>query len=56
MVLPPPKNIGENEKYVGITFPDVQNGVGKNVGRNASGEAFSTPYQRGVGKASPDAY
>ncbi|TYK10638.1 hypothetical protein E5676_scaffold315G001210 [Cucumis melo var. makuwa] len=50
-----PKNVGENEYYVGITFLDVQNGVGKDVGRNASGEAFPMPYQRGVGKASPDA-
>ena len=55
-VLPTPKNVDENEKYVGITFPDVQNGVGKNVGRNASGEAFPTPYQHSVGKTSSDVF
>ncbi|TYK14431.1 hypothetical protein E5676_scaffold186G00900 [Cucumis melo var. makuwa] len=50
-----PKKVGENEKYVGNGYPDVQNSVGKNVGRKASGEALPTPYQHGIGKASPDA-
>ncbi|KAA0059110.1 hypothetical protein E5676_scaffold150G00130 [Cucumis melo var. makuwa] len=49
------KYVGENAKYVGKRYPDVQNGVGKNVGRNASREAFPTPYQHGVGKGFPDA-
>ncbi|KAA0035903.1 hypothetical protein E5676_scaffold529G00150 [Cucumis melo var. makuwa] len=43
-VLPMPKNVGENEKYVRKGYPDVHHGVGKNVERKASGEAFSTPY------------
>uniref|UniRef100_A0A9I9E573 Uncharacterized protein n=1 Tax=Cucumis melo TaxID=3656 RepID=A0A9I9E573_CUCME len=46
-VLPTPKNVGENEKYVEKGYPDVSNGVGKNVGRKASREAF-----RRVGTAS----
>ncbi|TYK19835.1 hypothetical protein E5676_scaffold811G00420 [Cucumis melo var. makuwa] len=54
-VLPTHKYVGENAKYVGKGYPDVQNGVGKNVGRNASREAFPTPYQISVGKAFPDA-
>ncbi|KAA0054237.1 hypothetical protein E6C27_scaffold131G001820 [Cucumis melo var. makuwa] len=45
-VLPTHKYVGENAKYVGKGYPDVQNGVG----RNASREAFPTPYQIGVGK------
>ncbi|KAA0050573.1 hypothetical protein E5676_scaffold945G00300 [Cucumis melo var. makuwa] len=52
-VLPTPKNVGENEKYVGITFPDVQNGVGRNVGRNASGEAFRRHTNATSGKPLP---
>ncbi|KAL4029029.1 hypothetical protein IC575_012249 [Cucumis melo] len=52
-VLPTHKYVGENAKYVGKGYPDVQNGVGKNVKRNASREAFPTPYQIGVGKAFP---
>ncbi|KAA0054541.1 hypothetical protein E6C27_scaffold24G003250 [Cucumis melo var. makuwa] len=41
-VLPTHKYVDENAKYVGKGYPDVQNGVGKNVGRNASREDFST--------------
>jgi len=54
-VLPTHKYVGENAKYVGKGYPDVQNGIGKNVGRNASREAFPTPYQSSVGKGFPDA-
>ncbi|KAA0036832.1 hypothetical protein E5676_scaffold110G002020 [Cucumis melo var. makuwa] len=54
-VLPTHKYVVENEKFVGKGYPDVQNDVGKNVGRNASREAFPTPYQHGVGKGFPDA-
>nr|ADN33678.1 hypothetical protein [Cucumis melo subsp. melo] len=54
-VLPTHKYVGENAKYVGKGYPDVQNGVGKNVGRNASREAFPTPIWYGVGKGFPDA-
>uniref|UniRef100_A0A9I9EIU5 Uncharacterized protein n=1 Tax=Cucumis melo TaxID=3656 RepID=A0A9I9EIU5_CUCME len=39
------KNIGENEKYVGKGCADVFHGIGTNVGRTESGEAFPTPYQ-----------
>uniref|UniRef100_A0A9I9EHF7 Uncharacterized protein n=1 Tax=Cucumis melo TaxID=3656 RepID=A0A9I9EHF7_CUCME len=35
-VFPTPKNIGENKKYVGKGYPDVPDGVGKNVGIKAS--------------------
>ena len=42
-VLPTPKNVGENEKYVGKGYPDVQHGVGKSIERNAPGEALPTP-------------
>ncbi|TYJ95749.1 hypothetical protein E5676_scaffold110G00040 [Cucumis melo var. makuwa] len=54
-VLPMHKYVNENEKFVGKGYPDVQNCVGKNVERNASREAFPTPYQHGVGKGFPDA-
>ncbi|KAA0052312.1 hypothetical protein E5676_scaffold113G001370 [Cucumis melo var. makuwa] len=54
-VLPTHKYVGENAKYVGKGYPDVQNGVGKNVGRNASREAFPAPIWYGVGKGFPDA-
>ncbi|KAA0036795.1 hypothetical protein E5676_scaffold110G001560 [Cucumis melo var. makuwa] len=54
-VLPTHKYVSENAKYVGKGYPDVQNGIGKNVGRNASREAFLTPYQFGVGKGFPEA-
>ncbi|TYK08555.1 hypothetical protein E5676_scaffold323G00980 [Cucumis melo var. makuwa] len=42
-VLPTHKYVGENAKHVGKGYPDVQNDVGKNVGGNASREAFPTP-------------
>ncbi|KAA0057451.1 hypothetical protein E6C27_scaffold280G003290 [Cucumis melo var. makuwa] len=42
-VLPTSKNVDENEKYVGKGYPDVSNGVGKNVERKASGEDFPKP-------------
>ncbi|KAA0068116.1 hypothetical protein E6C27_scaffold238G00760 [Cucumis melo var. makuwa] len=42
-VLPTHKYVGENAKNVGKGYPDVQNDVGKNVGGNASREAFPTP-------------
>ncbi|TYK16517.1 hypothetical protein E5676_scaffold21G003270 [Cucumis melo var. makuwa] len=42
-VLPTPKTVGENEKYIGKGYPDVPNGVGKNVGRKASGKPLPTP-------------
>ncbi|TYK22375.1 hypothetical protein E5676_scaffold1428G001000 [Cucumis melo var. makuwa] len=54
-VLSTHKYVGENAKYVGKGYPDVQNGVGKNVGRNASREAFPTPSWYSVGKGFPDA-
>ncbi|TYK03727.1 hypothetical protein E5676_scaffold863G001020 [Cucumis melo var. makuwa] len=53
-VLPTPKNVGENEMYVEKGYPDVQNDVRRNVERKASRDAFPTPYQHGVEKASPD--
>ncbi|KAA0032063.1 hypothetical protein E6C27_scaffold223G00270 [Cucumis melo var. makuwa] len=49
------KYVGENAKYVEKGYPDVQNDVGKNVGRNTSREAFPTQYQIGVRKTFPDA-
>ncbi|KAA0050791.1 hypothetical protein E6C27_scaffold404G00420 [Cucumis melo var. makuwa] len=49
-VLPTHKYVGENAKHVGKGYPDVQNDVGKNVGGNASREAFPTPIWYGVGK------
>ncbi|KAA0058847.1 hypothetical protein E6C27_scaffold98G00050 [Cucumis melo var. makuwa] len=54
-VLPTYKYVGENAKNVGKGYPDVQNDVGKNVGGNASREAFPTPIWYGVGKGFPDA-
>ncbi|TYK01619.1 ribonuclease 3-like protein 2 [Cucumis melo var. makuwa] len=54
-VLPTHKYVGGNAKNVGKGYPDVQNDVGKNVGGNASREAFPTPNWYGVGKAFPDA-
>ncbi|KAA0035424.1 transcription factor HBP-1b(c38)-like [Cucumis melo var. makuwa] len=53
-VLPTHKYVGKNAKYVEKGYPDVQNDVGKNVGGNASREAFPTPYQHGVEKGFPD--
>ncbi|KAA0040343.1 hypothetical protein E5676_scaffold142G004250 [Cucumis melo var. makuwa] len=55
VVLPTLKNIDENERYVGKGYADVHHDVGKNVGRNALGEAFPTPCWYGIGKASLDA-
>ncbi|KAA0062294.1 hypothetical protein E5676_scaffold313G003530 [Cucumis melo var. makuwa] len=49
------KNVGESEKNVRKGYVDVFHGVRNNVGRNESGEAFSTPYQHSVENASPDA-
>ncbi|KAA0054125.1 hypothetical protein E6C27_scaffold131G00390 [Cucumis melo var. makuwa] len=48
------KNVGENKKYVGKRYVDVFHGVGTNVGRTESREAFPTSYLHGFGNASPD--
>uniref|UniRef100_A0A9I9EEG9 Uncharacterized protein n=1 Tax=Cucumis melo TaxID=3656 RepID=A0A9I9EEG9_CUCME len=54
-VLPMLKNVDENEKYVAKGYANVFHGIGTNIGRTESGEAFPMLYPHGVGNSSPDA-
>ncbi|KAA0047935.1 CACTA en-spm transposon protein [Cucumis melo var. makuwa] len=54
-VLPTLKNVSENKKYIEKGYANVYHGVGTNVGRTESGEAFPMPCEYNVGNASPDA-
>ncbi|KAA0064177.1 hypothetical protein E6C27_scaffold548G001050 [Cucumis melo var. makuwa] len=49
------KNVDENEKYVAKGYANVFHGIGTNIGRTESGEAFPMLYPHGVGNSSPDA-